>query len=298
MSLVLTNQQSFFGLTALYWLVKTVSPFGLTVVALTSVYAAPLVTSARGRGIAREAGTRVQELATTATENGRVVAHDASVGVQQLVSTATETGRGFAHDASVGVESLVNTTTKTGRAAASGISAGAQESLDAATEGNVLAQKGKDEVTDLSEQARGTFSHISGAAAGNIEQVQQIGLDAVHQTSDAVGLANTNANKNASSHLSNDIDRVSIRNFDGDQTAPRGAANRVPDASHSQTKPSVDAHQQPSVASSKPVYTGAAVTGTGAHRGGVYTTAGDEAVAQSVLERPRGTAYPAWNKAS
>jgi hypothetical protein len=44
------------------------------------------------------------------------------------------------------------------------------------------------------------------------------------------------------------------------------------------------------VTSSKSVYTGAAVTGTGAHPGGAYTTAVDEAVAQSVLIRPRGMA--------
>ena len=70
------------------------------------------------------------------------------------------------------------------------------------------------------------------------------------------------------------MDRVLVRDFDRDQTAPCGAANRVPDASHSQTISPVYARQQPCVASSKPVCTDAAVIGTAAHPGAVYTTAG------------------------
>ena len=294
------------SLTAFYWLVKTVSPFWLTVVALTSVYAAPLITSARGREVAHESGVHVQELATKATENGRIVAHDASVGIQRLASTATETGRGAIHDASTGVQSLIDTTKRTGRTAANSTNAGAQGLANAgaqglsnaATEGRVLAQKGKDKAADLSGQAKDTASHISGAAAGNIKQVHQVGANAVHKTSGVVSSANTNAKEYLSSHPSNNIDRDSVRNSDRDQTGTRGASNRVFDASHSQTAPSVYASHQPSVASSKPVYMGAAVTDSAAHPGVMYTTAGEEAVAHSVLERPRGAAYPVRNGAS
>jgi hypothetical protein len=250
---------AFFGLSALSWLVKTVSPFWLTVVALTSVYAAPLAASAHGRGLACEAGVRVKKLATTATENGRAVAHDASVGVQRLASAATETGRDAVHDASMGIRSLVNTTTETGRAAANSTNAGAQARVNAATEDKVLAQKDKDKAADLSGHAKGT----------------------------------ANAKEYISSHPSNNMDKDSIKDSDRDQTGTHGAANHASDASHSQTVPSVYASQQPSVASSKPVYMGTAVTGTAAHPGIMHTTAGDEAIAHSVLERPRGAAYPA-----
>ncbi|EMD65668.1 hypothetical protein COCSADRAFT_308274 [Bipolaris sorokiniana ND90Pr] len=107
---------SFLGLTALYWLVKAVPPFWLAVLAVTSVYAAPLIASPRSRKMAREAGTNAQELAAAATHNGRMLAHDASTGAQKLANTVTETSR----------------------AATNSISSGAQE---VANQGNVLAQK-------------------------------------------------------------------------------------------------------------------------------------------------------------
>lgn len=230
------------------------SLFWLTVVAVTSVYAAPLVTSARGRGLSREAGARAKELTTTAMENGRTIAHNTSAGVQRLAGAATETGRDTAHGASVGAQRLANTTTETGRAAANNVSAGAQGLSNAVTEGNMIPQIAKDKAVNLSEQAQRTDSHVSGAASGTLRQAQQIGSNATHKTSDAANSVTTNAKQYTSSQSSNNSNsRVPESSFERDQPTSHTAANRGPDASHSQTTPTVYVRQQPSVVSTKPV---------------------------------------------
>ncbi|KAF5850918.1 hypothetical protein GGP41_010533 [Bipolaris sorokiniana] len=143
------------ALGSLYWLVKAVPPFWLAVLAVTSVYAAPLIASPRSRKMAREAGTNAQELAAAATHNGRMLAHDASTGAQKLANTVTETSR----------------------AATNSISSGAQE---VANQGNVLAQKGKQTAAGLSSQAKGTASSVSNSATESFKQAQAASSTTTH----------------------------------------------------------------------------------------------------------------------
>ncbi|EUC43517.1 hypothetical protein COCMIDRAFT_100706 [Bipolaris oryzae ATCC 44560] len=264
---------SFLGLTALYWLIKVVSPFWLAVLAVTSVYAAPLITSPRGREIAREAGTNAQELAAAATHNGRMLAHDASANAQKLANT------------------------ETGRAATNSISSGAQE---VANQGNALAQKGKQTASDLSSQAKstasdlsskaqGTASSVSNSATGSLKHAQKASSNAAQRTVDtATSAANHAANHAASTanqaanhtkeytnahgptvysssptSTSHANDRAQVRGPEGDRATPRG----VVVAQSGYTGAKVTEAQEPAV---------------------MYTTARDEALERRVLERSRG----------
>jgi hypothetical protein len=273
---------SFLSLTALYWLVKAVPPFWLAVMALTSVYVAPLLASPRGREVIRDAGTQAQELASTATQKGRMAAHDASANAQKLASAATESGRTAINDASARVGSLANSTKETGRAATNSITSGAQ---NLANQGNDLAQKGKNTASSLSEQARDAASHTSESVTSSVKSAQQMGSKATQKTANAANEATTNVSSSSSFSPNNNNNNTgsSLRGPEGDRATPRGTAHH--DASH------YDTRQQHGTASSNPAFTSATVTDTHTHHPGVmYTTARDEMVERSVLDRPRGVA--------
>jgi hypothetical protein len=74
-NLPLTRGQAFFGFTAIYWLIKVVSPFSLFVLSLTSLYVAPLVISPRGCEVAHDARVRAEELAKPVVDDGKARAH-------------------------------------------------------------------------------------------------------------------------------------------------------------------------------------------------------------------------------
>ncbi|USP82465.1 hypothetical protein yc1106_09739 [Curvularia clavata] len=261
---------SFLSLTTLYWLVKAVPPFWLAVMALTSVYAAPLLASPRGREVIRDAGTQAQELASTATQKGRMAAQDASANAQKLANAATETGRAAINDASARVGSLANSTKETGRAAANSVTSGAQ---NVANQSNDLAQKGKNTASSLSEQAKNTASQASESVTSSVKSAQQMGTNSVQKT------VNTVTTNNASSSSNNNNTRAPVRGPEGDRATPRGTANHDTRQHHS------------AAASSNPGFTGAAVTDTNTHHPAVmYTTARDEAVERGVLDRSRGVA--------
>jgi len=77
---------AFLGLTGLYWLIKVVSPLWLTVMGLTSIFIAPLISSPQGRRAAHDAGVRAQELVNTAAEKGTVLARNSKDKAAELSS--------------------------------------------------------------------------------------------------------------------------------------------------------------------------------------------------------------------
>jgi hypothetical protein len=87
----MTNQQAFLGFTALYWLTKIVPPFWLTVIGLTSIFVAPLLSSPEGRGAAQDASVRAQELAKAAAEKGTALAQNGKVKTAELSSKGKQT---------------------------------------------------------------------------------------------------------------------------------------------------------------------------------------------------------------
>ncbi|KAH6643468.1 Reticulon-domain-containing protein, partial [Truncatella angustata] len=82
---------AFVGSTALYWLIKVVSPFGLSVIGLTSVYLATLLTSPRGREAALDASARAGEIANTAAQSGKQIAQDGANQAAAFSSKARDT---------------------------------------------------------------------------------------------------------------------------------------------------------------------------------------------------------------
>ncbi|KAI3316710.1 hypothetical protein HD806DRAFT_527699 [Xylariaceae sp. AK1471] len=82
---------AFFGLTALFWLSKVMSLFGLAILGLSSLYIAPLIFSPRGREVAQDAKVRAQDLAHATAENAKVVAQDGRSKVADLSSMAQQT---------------------------------------------------------------------------------------------------------------------------------------------------------------------------------------------------------------
>lgn len=66
---------AFFGFTAMYWLIKVVSPFSLFVLSLTSLYVASLVISLRDCEVAHDARVGAEELANPVVDDGRALAH-------------------------------------------------------------------------------------------------------------------------------------------------------------------------------------------------------------------------------
>lgn len=67
------------------------TPFGIAILALTTVYIIPLVTSPRGRGIARDGMARAQELSNAAVDQASIMAQDGKVAVSNMTSRAQDT---------------------------------------------------------------------------------------------------------------------------------------------------------------------------------------------------------------
>src|SRR6478735_3408626 len=61
---------------SLYFLIQFMSPFGIAILGLTTIYTIPLVTSPRGRGIARDGVARAQEISNTAVDQASSLAQD------------------------------------------------------------------------------------------------------------------------------------------------------------------------------------------------------------------------------
>lgn len=258
----LTTQQSFLGLTTLYWLIKAVSPFWLAVMALNAIYAAPLLASPRGREVIRDASTQAQDLATTASHKGRMAAHDASTSAQRLTNAATETSRSALNTVRERADSLVGSTKEKGRAAADSVTSSAQS---LAGQGSEIAQKGKNTAAGVAQQARATASNASDSVTGSI--------------------ASTGPSAGNTSSSSSSAD-TQVRGPQADRGTPRGTFNyESASEAHTTRQQHGDDLSQPSQV------TGAAVTDTKTHHPAVmYTTARDEKLEKGVLGRPRGAA--------
>lgn len=122
---------AFLGFTALYWLIKVVSPFSLAVLTLTSLYIVPLVASPRGRAVAYDARVRAEELADVAVDKGKDLAQHGSTKVVEQSSkvqeTAMDTKRRMGDIARSGQQAAVDLSTRA-KGTASGISKTTAES--------------------------------------------------------------------------------------------------------------------------------------------------------------------------
>ncbi|KAI0973476.1 hypothetical protein F4678DRAFT_477920 [Xylaria arbuscula] len=79
---------AFFGLTALFWLMKIMSPFNLGILGLSSAYIVPLIASPGGREVAHSAKVHAQELAYTTSESTKGALHDTKAKATDLSGRA------------------------------------------------------------------------------------------------------------------------------------------------------------------------------------------------------------------
>ncbi|KAH7308386.1 hypothetical protein B0I35DRAFT_441780 [Stachybotrys elegans] len=144
---------AFVGITALFWLNKLVSPFGLALISLTVVYVAPLLNSARGREFVRDAGARTEELRTAAVNNTQKLAQDGEAKASELSSKA--------QDAVANVQPCAGE----------------------------VAQSGKQATVDLLTQAKDKGSYASGVATDSFKELPRATNNAAKRGIDAVGVA-------------------------------------------------------------------------------------------------------------
>ncbi|CAN9170507.1 unnamed protein product [Alternaria alternata] len=82
---------TFLGFFVLFWLTKMLSSFWFAVMALTSIFVAPLISSEQGRRAAHDASVRAQELANVTAEKGRELGQDGKVKAAELSSKGKQT---------------------------------------------------------------------------------------------------------------------------------------------------------------------------------------------------------------
>ncbi|KAM0817595.1 putative Reticulon-domain-containing protein [Seiridium cardinale] len=164
---------AFVGATALFWLIKVVSPFGLSVLGVSSIYLATLIASPRGRKAAREASAQAGNMANVATEKGKVLAQDGKNQAAKLSSQARDTA--------VGAQNSLGQTAQRGKESVTDMS---NRALD-------TAQSGKQSAADLSSRAMGTGSDTSRDVSNTTRRLPDLsgnnldrGLNATHSDLD------------------------------------------------------------------------------------------------------------------
>jgi len=184
---------AFIGFTALYWLIKIISPFGLAVLGLTSLYIAPLVLSPKGREVAQDAKIRSQELASAAADKGVALAQDSKAKATELGHKARDSG------------------------------------IDMGQRVQDLAYGGKEKAADLSNQAMNTASNLSSATAENARNLPEMGRNAVNQTAATVQSTASDAQQYVQSSLPSGTDARS----GGNGSLTGGATNKLSQLSNS-----------------------------------------------------------------
>lgn len=76
---------------SLYFLIQFMTPFGIAILGLTTIYIIPLVTSPRGRGIARDGMARAQEISNAAVDQASSIAQDPKGTMANISSMAQDT---------------------------------------------------------------------------------------------------------------------------------------------------------------------------------------------------------------
>jgi len=157
---------AFIGVVVLYGLPKVVAPFWLAVMALTSIFIAPLVNSPRGRKVAQDAGARAQDLA----KNGQAKASELSSKAQQA---AYDAGNTVSNTAQSGKQAAADLTSRAVSTASDMSGAAAEKARNAGTGLSNAAQNGKQTATDMTSKAKSTAADLSGSAADTARNAGQ-----------------------------------------------------------------------------------------------------------------------------
>jgi len=197
---------AFLGCTALYWLIQIASPFALSVVALTSLYIAPLAVSRQGRQLANQ------------------VAHDGSVLAGDIANKAVDSGKS-AMDRG---QSMANSTVDSTKSA---IDSGKSLANDGMARASEQTAKARDTVVD-------TSSRVGTAASEQTANAR----DSVMDTSNRIGTAASNLTgygKQEAKDIKKELEDQS--NYVVDHKPHGTSPSSIPRASHRSTHPSEQA---------------------------------------------------------
>jgi cell division septum initiation protein DivIVA len=152
---------AFVGFTSLYWLVKILSPFALTLFTVTAIYATPLIMSPRGRQAMEEAKVQAVQLGNNAIETSQSLAADGRVKAAELSSKAQETAAGLTQSAS---QTASNVTAQTTDKASQLYNSAAQ------TASNITGQT-SDKASQAYNSAAQTASNVTGQTSDKASQL-------------------------------------------------------------------------------------------------------------------------------
>ncbi|KAH6888440.1 Reticulon-domain-containing protein [Thelonectria olida] len=169
---------AFIGCTALYWLIKVISPFGISVLCLTSVYIASLVMSPRGREVTRDAKARTGELASAAADKGTALAQkskkkvthkarDSGIYIDQPTEDMAQGGKEAVGDLSTRAKNIASDVSEaTVGAANSAVETTKQMApqIPGITKGGATQQAADDNITSKADYPKSAFEHLENTA--------------------------------------------------------------------------------------------------------------------------------------
>ncbi|KAF4471974.1 hypothetical protein FALBO_1120 [Fusarium albosuccineum] len=173
---------TFICVTILYWLVNVLTPFLLGVLGLTAIFASPLITSPRGREVARDAQALAGDVATAAGEKASTVAQDARTKAADLSSNVRDTAANLAGQNRNNASGISQTTAddarnlpNTGANAAHNVARAGVSALDNARQyvndslpdavGGGAQRDDSSDTSESSQEAGGSYQ-LSGSRAG------------------------------------------------------------------------------------------------------------------------------------
>lgn len=195
--------QAFLAATGIFWLIKFLNPFALTVLAVTSIFLAPLVNSPQGRETARLAKQRGLDAASTAAESGKQLARDSKAKAAELSSNAQQSASQAASNVNTAAANAYGKASDT----AGQLSSKAQDTAVQAREGLGSAYgQASDATGQLSSKAQGTASQAgtgaSNAASNATQQARETANAGTTKLSQVLGgkteAVNTSTGKGAS----------------------------------------------------------------------------------------------------
>ncbi|KAK6222997.1 hypothetical protein QIS74_03842 [Colletotrichum tabaci] len=236
---------AFIGFGAIYGLMPFLAPFWLAVLALTSVFIAPLVNSPQGRKVAHDATARAQEIANTTGEMGKDLAHTGQVKASELSSktqqAAHDAGRTVSNTAQNGKQTAADLSARARDNASNLSGAAAQGTKNAGANVSNAAQGGQQTATDLSSKARDNTADASRYAGEQVGGLQQAGASALESARGSLGSVFGQAKQNLGGASDGNYTHESSRNVShsGDRATggdySRGQSDVSSDGSASNT---------------------------------------------------------------
>ncbi|KAM0351018.1 hypothetical protein ACHAPU_002796 [Fusarium lateritium] len=212
-----------FALTSsIYFLCQFMTPFGITILGLTTIYIIPLVTSPRGRGIARDGMARASEISSAAADQASTLAQDSKATVSNLTARAT----GAASNMTANAQNTASNLTSSAQSTASNLTSSAQE-----TAGN-LRQRA---VNILPGAKQGNSDVTSNVPHTSSQPTQAKDVSSKYPSSD-MSFSDSKAQAEKASHPSESSQRLPQTSYSPNKPTTTGfseaAVQPIPSHSH------------------------------------------------------------------